>query len=117
MRPGTEMKVIVDVSVATIDAEIAHQGTWRPPRKYCAVVFCLRAKKAPAATTPARYPKTIAMSRRRNRAKRYQYPGVDQPFGSSVLDSRPSAVRPEIPPSPIVSTALEGTITIDPFSL
>ena len=48
------MNVIVEVSVATIDAEIAHHGTFRPPRKYWAVVFCRRAKKAPAATTPAR---------------------------------------------------------------
>ena len=54
MIPGTEMNVIVEVSVATIDAEIAHHGTFRPPKKYWAVVFCRRAKKAPAATTPAR---------------------------------------------------------------
>ena len=45
---------MVDVSVATIEAEIAHHGTFRPPRKYCAVVFCRRAKYAPAAITPAR---------------------------------------------------------------
>jgi len=29
----------------------------------------------------------------------------------------PRAVIPAIPPSPIVSTALDGTITIEPFSL
>src|SRR5512141_2101306 len=68
------MKVIVDVSVATIEAEIAHQGTWRPPRKYWAVVFCRPATKTPAATTAARYPKTIAMSRRRKPGKSYQHP-------------------------------------------
>jgi hypothetical protein len=32
--PGTEMKVMVDVSVATIDAAIAHQGTEWPAVKY-----------------------------------------------------------------------------------
>ena len=31
--PGTEIKVIVEVSVATIDAAMAHQGTVRSPRK------------------------------------------------------------------------------------
>ena len=46
--------MIVEVYVATIEAEIAHHGTRRPPTKYCAVVFCRRAKNAPAAITPAR---------------------------------------------------------------
>ena len=36
--PGTEMKVMVDVSVATIDALMAHHGTPRPARKYWLVV-------------------------------------------------------------------------------
>jgi hypothetical protein len=31
--PGTEMKVMVDVSVATIEAAMAHQGTAWEARK------------------------------------------------------------------------------------
>jgi hypothetical protein len=31
--PGMEMKVIVEVSVATIENATAHQGTERSPRK------------------------------------------------------------------------------------
>src|SRR5512132_1317656 len=70
------MNVIVDVSVATIDAEIAHHGTWRPPRKYWAVVFWRRAKKTPAATTPARYRKTMTRSSGRTLPKSYQLSAI-----------------------------------------
>ncbi len=33
--PGAPMKVSVEVSVATMQAVIAHHGTVRPARKYC----------------------------------------------------------------------------------
>jgi hypothetical protein len=52
--PGTEMKVMVDVSVATMEAAIAHQGTWWLARKYCRVVFCRRPNQSPAAMTRTR---------------------------------------------------------------
>ena len=48
------MKVMVDVSVATMDAAIAHQGTAWDARKYVRVVFCRLAKKTPARRTAAR---------------------------------------------------------------
>ena len=43
------MKVIVDVSVATMEALMAHHGTPRPARKYWLVVCCFRPNHAPAA--------------------------------------------------------------------
>src|SRR5205814_6538968 len=74
-NPGTEMNVIVDVSVATIDAPIAHHGTFCPARKYCVVVFWRRPNHAPAATTATRYPAMIRRSRTCKRAQVYRGAG------------------------------------------
>ena len=53
--PGTEMNVIVDVSVATIEALTAHQGICLPPKKYLPVESCRLPNQPPAKITPPRY--------------------------------------------------------------
>ena len=46
---------MVDVSVATMEALMAHHGTCCPARKYWLVVCCFRPNHAPAPTTATRY--------------------------------------------------------------
>src|SRR5687768_736302 len=60
--PGTEMKVMVDVSVATMEKATAHHGTDLLPRKYARVVFCLRPNQVPNRTIPIRYAKMMNRS-------------------------------------------------------
>src|SRR6266542_2785867 len=89
--PGTEMKVMVEVSVATMEAPTAHHGTLWPARKERAVHCCRRPNHAPAATTATRYP---AMMTRSMTDKRCDCTHRR----AGVLAGRTGGVRP--PPAP-----------------
>src|SRR5260221_13088534 len=54
--------VAAETSVATIEPLIAHQGSFRPPRKKSRIVACLPESTAPSTVAATRYPATITQS-------------------------------------------------------